>query len=63
MNRLATFAGYAGFVLLGWNAVLVPALIRSIQPDFRQARHRVLLGGAARRSRGVDARDGTRASG
>ena len=36
MNRLATFAGYSGFVLLGWNAVLVPALIRSIQPDFRQ---------------------------
>ena len=37
MNRLATLAGYSGFVLLGWNAVLVPALIRSIQPDFRQA--------------------------
>jgi MFS family permease len=37
MNRLATLAGYCGFVLLGWNAVLVPALIRSIQPDLRQA--------------------------
>ena len=37
MNRLATLVGYSGFVVLGWNAVLVPALIQSIQQDFRQA--------------------------
>jgi fucose permease len=32
-----TYSGYFGFVLIGWNAVLVPALIRSIQHDFRQS--------------------------
>jgi hypothetical protein len=37
MNRLATFVRYSGFVVLGWNAVLVPTLLRSIQPEFRQA--------------------------
>jgi len=31
-----TYAGYLGFVLIGWNAVLVPSLIRSLEYDFRQ---------------------------
>jgi fucose permease len=29
-------SGYFGFILIGWNSVLVPSLIRSIEHDFRQ---------------------------
>ena len=36
-SRLLTYTGYFGFVLIGWNAVLVPSLIRSIEHDFRQS--------------------------
>jgi hypothetical protein len=35
-SRLLTLCGYAGFVLIGWNAVLLPSLIRSIEHQFRQ---------------------------
>ncbi|MGI8826335.1 MAG: MFS transporter [Chloroflexota bacterium] len=34
---LVRIAGYAGFILIGWNAVLVPSLIRSIERDFHQS--------------------------
>jgi fucose permease len=33
-TRAASLAGYAGFVLIGWNAVLVPSLIRSVEHTF-----------------------------
>ena len=36
-SRLLTLSGYAGFVLIGWNAVLIPSLIRSIEHQFRQS--------------------------
>jgi fucose permease len=32
--RIISLAGYAGFVLIGWNAVLVPSLIRSVEHAF-----------------------------
>lgn len=35
-SRLLTLTGYAGFVLLGWNMVLIPSLIRSVEHDFKQ---------------------------
>jgi fucose permease len=35
-TRLAAFTGYYGFVLIGWNSVLIPALIHPIQHDFQQ---------------------------
>ena len=34
--RLLTLTGYAGFVLIGCNLVLIPALIRSVEHDFHQ---------------------------
>jgi len=30
-------AGYAGFILIGWNAVLIPSLIRSVEQAFHQS--------------------------
>ncbi|HEX6510390.1 MAG TPA: MFS transporter [Chloroflexota bacterium] len=36
-TRALTLTGYLSFVLLGSNAVLVPALIRSIEHDFHQS--------------------------
>ena len=35
--RLLTYTGYLGFVLIGWNSVLVPSLIRSLEHDFRES--------------------------
>ena len=34
--RATLLAGYVAFVLIGWNAVLLPSLIRSLEHDFRQ---------------------------
>lgn len=34
--RATTLSGYYGFVLIGWNSVLIASLIRSIEQDFRQ---------------------------
>lgn len=34
---LAVRAGYIGYVLIGWNSVLIPSLIRSIERDFQVA--------------------------
>ena len=36
-SRALTYSGYFGFVLIGWNAVLIPSLIRSIEHDFQQS--------------------------
>ena len=36
-SLLLSVAGYYGFVLLGWNVVLIPSLIRSIERDFGQS--------------------------
>lgn len=36
-SRVVTRGGYGGFVLIGWNAVLIPSLIRSVEHDFRQS--------------------------
>jgi fucose permease len=36
-SRSTLLAGYAAFVLIGWNAVLIPSLIRSLEHDFRQS--------------------------
>ena len=36
-SRPLTFAGYFGFVLIGWNFVLLPSLIRPIEHDFGQS--------------------------
>jgi fucose permease len=36
-SRLLTLCGYGGFVLIGWNAVLLPSLIRSIEHQFKQS--------------------------
>lgn len=36
-SRFLTAAGYFGFVLIGWNMVLIPSLIRSIEGTFHQA--------------------------
>jgi fucose permease len=35
-SRRLTYAGYFGFILIGWNAVLIPSLIRSVEHDLRQ---------------------------
>lgn len=35
-SRLLTYAGYYAFVLIGWNIVLIPSLIRWIEHDFKQ---------------------------
>ena len=35
--RRLILAGYAGFVVIGWNAVLIPALIRSIEHAFQRS--------------------------
>jgi fucose permease len=35
--RPATYSGYYGFVLIGWNAVLIPSLIRSMEQAFHQS--------------------------
>lgn len=34
--RPLTLTGYYSFILIGWNMVLIPAVIRSIEHDFRQ---------------------------
>lgn len=34
--RATTLTGYCGFVVIGWNSVLVPALIHPIEHDFQQ---------------------------
>jgi len=36
-TRSATLSAYYGFLLIGWNAVLVASLIREIEHDFRQS--------------------------
>lgn len=36
-TRPATLSAYYGFLLIGWNAVLVASLIREIEHDFRQS--------------------------
>lgn len=37
LRRRLTLLGYAAFVLDGWNIVLIPSLIRSVGPDFKQS--------------------------
>jgi fucose permease len=36
-SRFLTYTGYCGFVLIGWNVVLLPSLIRSLEHDFGQS--------------------------
>lgn len=36
-SRALQLAGYGSFLLLGWNTVLTPSLIRSIETDFHQS--------------------------
>jgi len=36
-TRTLTLSGYYGFVLIGWNSVLIASMIRSIEHDFRQS--------------------------
>lgn len=35
-ERRLVYTGYCGFVLIGWNSVIVPSVIRSIEHDFHQ---------------------------
>src|SRR5438105_4043629 len=36
-SSLVLRGGYGGFILLGWNAVLIPSLIRSVEHDLHQS--------------------------
>lgn len=35
--NVLSLLGYCAFILIGWNAVLIPALIRSVEHDFHQS--------------------------